>query len=100
MIKKFPLLLTALSFTAFIAQAQVIDGTKDVAYGAAVSVQDTATGFGDNTDATTNVANGSELDAAYFTISGGNLNLILTGNLETNFNRLYLIFDTVGGGQN
>jgi hypothetical protein len=80
--------------------AQTIDGVRDAAYGTPVVVQDTATGFADNTDPSPNGANGSELDALYFTISGGNLNLFVAGNLETNFNRLYIFLDSIGGGQN
>ena len=82
------------------SQAQTIDGTLDGSYGSAIAVQDTPTGFGDNTLGLANSANGSELDAAYATISGGNLNLFLAGNLESNNNGMYILFDTGSGGQN
>ncbi len=79
------------------AQAQItIDGTKDAGYGTAVAVQTVQTEFG-NADG---VAGGSELDAAYVTIEGGNLNLLLTGNLESNFNKLNIFIDSIAGGQN
>ena len=43
---------------------------------------------------------GSELDAGYATISGGRLYLMLTGNLEPNFNKLEVFFDSKAGGEN
>jgi hypothetical protein len=47
-------------------------------------------------------ANGSELDAAYAYVDMNNqiLYLFLSGNLESNFNKLEIFFDTVAGGQN
>jgi hypothetical protein len=72
------------------ALAVTIDGTRDVEYGAALAVQTVQTGFGDNF---------SEWNAAYATISGGKLNLMLTGNLEDNFNKLNIFIDSKAGGQ-
>jgi hypothetical protein len=73
------------------ASAQiVIDGTKDAAYGSALAVQTVDTQFGDNF---------SELNAAYATLSGGRLNLMLTGNVEANFNKLEIFIDSKAGGQ-
>ncbi len=81
--------------------AATIDGSKaGDPYPAAASVQTIGTQFGNNTDPTADFSNGSELDAAYGFISGGNLNLLLTGNLETNFNKLDIFFDVRPGGQN
>ncbi len=60
-------------------------------YGAAVSVQAVETQFGDNF---------SELNAAYARIAGGHLYLMLTGNLEGNFNKLNIFIDSQPGGQN
>src|SRR4051812_24873150 len=67
-----------------------VDGTKDAEYGAALAVQTVQTGFGDNT---------SEWNAAYAVVSGGRLNLMLTGNLEANFNKLEIFIDSKSGGQ-
>jgi predicted outer membrane repeat protein len=79
----------------------LVDGLLDGdPYGPPFAVQNTATSFGDNTDADTLVATGSELDALYARISGDSLYLLLTGNLETNFNKLELFIDSVAGGQN
>lgn len=69
----------------------VVDGILDAEYGAAVAVQGVQTGFGDNL---------SELNAAYATVSGGTLYLMVTGNLESNFNKLNIFIDSVAGGQN
>ncbi len=73
------------------AMAQ-IDGTRGGTdgYGPAVAVQTTNTGFGNNQ---------SEWNAAYGTFSGGRLNLLLTGNLEANFNKYEIFIDSRSGGQ-
>jgi hypothetical protein len=42
---------------------------------------------------------GSEWDAGYGVISGGRLYLMLTGNLESNFNKLEIWIDSKAGGQ-
>ena len=48
------------------------------------------------------VATGSELDSLYGKVENGNLYLLLTGNLENNFNKICLFLDVNGGtdGQN
>jgi hypothetical protein len=74
-----------------VSAAPVLDGTQDVSYGSAVAVQTVQTGFGDNF---------SELNAAYAAIEGGTLYLMLTGNLENNFNKLNIFIDSQAGGQN
>jgi len=67
-----------------------IDGTRDVEYGAALAVQTVETGFGDNF---------SEWNAAYAQIQSGKLYVMLTGNLENNFNKLEIFIDSKAGGQ-
>jgi len=70
----------------------VVDGTKaGDPYGPADAVQAVETQFGDNA---------SELDAAYCTIVDGRLYLMLTGNLENNFNKLEIFVDSRAGGEN
>ncbi|MCA9242871.1 MAG: hypothetical protein KDA32_02860 [Phycisphaerales bacterium] len=71
--------------------APVLDGTRDAAYGAPLAVQSVETQFGDNF---------SELDAGYARIEAGTLYVMLTGNLENNFNKLNIFIDSVAGGQN
>lgn len=73
------------------AAVPIVDGTKDAQYGAALAVQTVETGFGDNF---------SELDAAYGLIDSGKLYLMLTGNIEANFNKLEIFVDSKAGGQN
>jgi hypothetical protein len=78
------------------ASAQVtLDGTLDGSYGAPLAVQTVETNFGD-----ANPNGGSELDAGYAVVNGGTLYLMLTGNLENNFNKLNIFIDSVPGGQN
>ncbi|MGI9243227.1 MAG: hypothetical protein ACR2RV_20685, partial [Verrucomicrobiales bacterium] len=69
----------------------VVDGTRDSLYGEPLALQTIETGFGDNM---------SELNAAYGVIQGDSLYLLLTGNLEANFNKLEILIDSVGGGSN
>lgn len=78
----------------------IIDGTRDGSYGSALAIQNNQTGFGDSNLGVIDWANGSELDGAYARIEGGTLYLMLTGNLESNYNKLELFFDTQAGGQN
>jgi hypothetical protein len=87
--RMFGILVAALLASPAAAQV-VIDGTKDAAYGAAKSVQTVQTNFGDNF---------SELDAGYAILDGGKLNLMLTGNIENNFNKLEIFIDSKAGGQ-
>ena len=71
--------------------APILDGTRDALYGAPAAVQTVETGFGDNF---------SELDAAYGRVEGGVLYLMITGNIESNGNRLNMFIDSKAGGQN
>ncbi len=59
------------------------------------AVQTVETQFG---DASPN--GGSELDAAWVRFQAGTLYLALTGNLESNFNKLNVFIDSVAGGEN
>ena len=74
--------------------AQTLDGSiAGDSYGSALSVQTVETQFGDNF---------SELNAAYGQASTTDslLRLIITGNLESNFNKLNIFIDSKAGGQN
>jgi len=86
----------ALVLAAGVAQAQV-DGTYKAAYGTPVTLQTTGTGFGDSNLGQQHYANGSELDGIYAYQSGGNLNLLFTGNLESNYNKFDLFIDNGSG---
>ena len=73
------------------AAAQIaVDGTKDAGYGSALAVQTVETQFGDNE---------SEWNAGYALIDSGKLYLMLTGNLQNNFNKLEIFIDSKAGGQ-
>lgn len=72
-----------------------LDGVRDAIYGGPRAVQTVQTAFGD-----ANPNGGSELDAAYARVQGGNLYLMLTGNLENNFNKLNIFIDSKAGGEN
>jgi hypothetical protein len=100
--KATSLLVSGLALAAFSGSASAItnDGTLDGSYGAPVAVQATQTQFGNSNLGVVDFANGSELDNAYAVIQGGVLHLFIGGNLESNFNKLELYFDTGAGGQN
>lgn len=91
--------IVATGLFAASASAQItIDGNLDPAYGSALATQTVTTGFGDaggNNDS----AGGSELDAAYGSIQGANLDLFLAGNLENNGNHLNVFISGGAAGQ-
>jgi len=90
-------LAATLAGTAF---GQTIDGVADPAYGPALAIQDTETGFGDSNLGQVDFANGSELDGAFGLLTGGALYLVFAGNLESNFNKLEIFIDSKPGGEN
>lgn len=103
--KKSIFSLTAAASVALVGGASaavVLDGALGSdTYGAALYTNtDSPTGFGDNSNADPVFANGSEIDQVFGTFDGGNLNLLVAGNLETNFNRLVVFVDSISGGQN
>ena len=70
---------------------KAVDGAVDPAlYGSPVSVQTVNTAWGDNNN---------ELNAAYAYVSNRRLYLMLTGNIEGNWNKLELFFDTTDAVQ-
>ena len=46
------------------------------------------------------MGSGGELNAGYATIDGGRLFVLLTGNIEPNFNKLNIFIDSQAGGEN
>lgn len=90
----------ALALCAGTAFAQV-DGLNIPANGLdQLAVQTSATGFGDATGGGQDSAGGSELNAMWGSISGGTLSLSITGNIEGNFNKVWIFLDGVAGGEN
>ncbi len=79
-------------------------------YGAAIALQLNRTGFGNATNGSATAGNGSELDGMYCVrFDNGTpgdatddvLYFCFTGNVESNFNKLNVFFDTIAGaGQN
>ena len=65
-----------------------------------LAIQDTPTGFGNSTAGTQASPGGSEVDGLWGSISATTLNVAITGNLEGNFNKLWIFFDGVAGGEN
>ena len=74
-----------------VVAAPTLDGTRDASYGPAIETQTVQTQFGDNQ---------SELNAAYAQIESGVLYVMLTGQVESNFNKLDIFIDSVAGGEN
>lgn len=86
---------------------EAIDGTA-TGYPAPLWVQDVPTGFGNNTNPDQHAAGGSEFNAlrAYRDDNGtpGNTSddliyVHISGNLQTNFNKIDVFFDVRSGGQ-
>ena len=82
--------------------APIVDGTLDAIYGAPLAgwTQNNITGFGNADHGNQFGGGGSEINAVYGVVKDGNLHLFIAGNVEANFNKLELFFDTIAGGQN
>ena len=75
----------------------VVDGMLDGDYGPALAVQTVQTQFGDSTGG---FSDGGELDAGYAAIAGDRLYVMLTGNIQDNFNKVSVFIDSQPGGEN
>jgi hypothetical protein len=93
-------LVLALGAVFCSAHAVVIDGTADGSYGSALFTQSNATGFGDSNLGSLDLANGSELDGVFGLLDSNALDLVATGNVESNFNHEVFFIDTGTGGFN
>ncbi|MEM6329629.1 MAG: PEP-CTERM sorting domain-containing protein [Planctomycetota bacterium] len=90
----------ALTLAAAPAAAITLDGVGLPSEGLTLqATQTTGTGFG-NADNGSQGSNGSELNELFADINNGVLELAITGNLESNFNKLFIFFDAVDGGEN
>jgi hypothetical protein len=103
--RRYVRIAALLSFSAVLlvsasAHAIVVDGSLDADYGSALTVQPINTGFGDSTVGDGTSAGGSELDAGYGVIAGGNLFLFLSGNHENNGNHVNVFIAGGAVGQN
>jgi len=88
-----------LAGTAMSASAQITGNltTTSVAYGAPLAVQTINTGFGESNGG--DDTSGSELDAGYGVIQGGNLDLFLAGSFQNNGNHANIFVDGGAAGQ-
>ena len=81
-----------------------VDGTfvgDETDYGAARSVQNTNTGYGNSTNGDPKAATvGSEIDQVFASVQDDRLYVLITGNLQANFNKLSVFIDSVPGGVN
>lgn len=77
-----------------------VDGTKDASYPAALFVNTLATTLGSSSVSSQNNGNGSEVCAVYGYRSSTRLYLFVSGNLKTQFDKLFLWIDCKPGGQN
>src|SRR5689334_25257713 len=102
--------LCALVALAPNALAVVLDGRLDAEYGPPLVLQTTQTSAGKNTPGfggpdSLSWSFGSELDAGYGFVSGGELHLFIAGNLLANLgefdhrHQLHLFVDSRPGGQ-
>jgi len=100
-LKKLALAATMFASAVGIARSQTItvDGTLDAAYGSALAVQTVNTSANADNTTTGGNATGSELDAAYGVVSGGNLYVFITGNFQNNGNRMALFIADGRAGQ-
>ena len=93
----FSVVIVAIATAPSVAQ---IDGVDLDLSGTLRATQDTPTTFGDATGGGQDSAGGGELDAMYGDISGSTLSLAIAGNIEANFNKAWIFFDTKAGGEN
>jgi PEP-CTERM motif len=89
--------LAASLLTSSAGAAPTINGVLELDYGGPLAVQSVETDFGDSSGGLTS---GGELDAGYAVIDGGRLYVMLTGNIENNFNKVSVFVDSVPGGEN
>lgn len=96
-------ILALLGATQIWAQP-TIDGRltgDEAAYGAALSIQNTRTRYGNATlGDPINGGGGSEIDQIFATVVNGRLNVLVAGNLQSNFNKMEFFIDSVAGGVN
>ncbi|MEM9080075.1 MAG: PEP-CTERM sorting domain-containing protein [Verrucomicrobiota bacterium] len=90
-------ILGLLATAGFSQAAILVDGTLDSDYGSALATQSVETQFGDSAGG---FSGGGELDAAYARVQGGRLFVMLTGNIEPNFNKVSIFIDSKAGGEN
>ena len=91
--------VAVLAATAGLASAQ-IDGVDVGAGRSLLGVQDTFTEFGNAVGGGQDSAGGSEANSLWASLSGGTLEIGIAGNVEGNFNKIWIFLDAVAGGEN
>ena len=87
--------------SAAAGQQIIVDGVLDSAYGEAIAIQQVQTQFGNADLGEAGFCNGSEIDGVHAVVDGDMLYLLFTGNLESNFNKIDIFFDSIeDAGQN
>ncbi len=98
------ILCATLALSQNLVGQPVVNGTSvgdETFYGSALSVQDTNTQYGNATNGDSLVASGgSEIDQVFATVAGDRLHVLIAGNLESNYNKLSVFFDSEAGGMN
>jgi hypothetical protein len=91
-------LLVGLALAATAQALPTMDGSlagDQSFYGAALSTQNTKTGFGDAIlGDPVNGGGGSEIDQVYGKVANGRLYVFVSGNLEQNFNKMEVFIDS------
>lgn len=109
MLRSSPLALllgASLALPAGVASAAITFDGADIPTEAAnngltqLAVQDTPTQFGNSSGADQTSPGGSELNALWASLDSTTLTLAITGNLEANFNKMWVFLDGVAGGEN
>ena len=93
-------LISTLAVSTTALGQPVMDGQLDSSWPVASALQGIATNFGDNDFGQPGFSNGSELNAVHVDYQDGFIVIFLSGNLESNFNKLELFIDARDGGQN
>ncbi|MEL7473208.1 MAG: PEP-CTERM sorting domain-containing protein [Planctomycetota bacterium] len=92
--------VTTTALVAFAGAAMAQDGINIGAGQTLLGVQDTATQFGNATGGGQDSAGGSEVNSLWGSLGGGTLDLGIAGNLEGNFNKMWIFIDATAGGEN
>ena len=93
-------MITTLAISATAMGQPVLDGQLDAGYPTASALQGISTNFGDSDFGQPGFSNGSELNSIHVDVQDGSIVIFLSGNLESNFNKLEVFIDARDGGQN
>lgn len=102
--KQFVVVIGCLLLAGQLLAQPVINGDlagDELFYGSALSIQNTNSGYGNSVNGSqTEAEGGSEIDQIFGRVVGDRLYVLIAGNLESNYNKLSLFFDSESGGMN